>query len=230
MLFIRKGFILNSTEYEINDVLSSLAVALNCDNREDIARLLKDLDRIGLPQSYASIAMTYEFGSPHVTQRDDLAFEWYVKSATEQNECQSYLSISRFYFHGKYVERDFQQFMKYCEMSYERGCHAAGINLAAHYLNGDDVPIDLGRAERYLQPALADGYIAAFALLGKIEFERKNYFASAKLYLRSIVNTIRLGLRDPQDQRFYSLKNEQSQKNDLALAYEESARRAKIQE
>lgn len=209
---------------ERNEALSALADALNDDNKIEVARQLEILDSLGMHQTYASIAAAYEFGNAHVKPRDDLAFEWYVKSAFEQDDCDSYLSIARFYFHGKHVDQSFQQFMKYCELAYENGCHVAGINLAAHYVNGDGVSVDLERAERYLKPALAEGYVAASALLSKIEFLRKHYFRGLKLYLHCVVETIRLGLRDPQDRKFYALKNEQSLKNDIVLAQKESER------
>lgn len=215
---------MNSSSVEINEALSALACALNDDNKIEVACQLEILNHLGMPQTYASVAATYEFGSAHVSPRDDLAFEWYVKSAFEQDDAESYLSIARFYFHGKHVDQSFEQFMEYCELAYEKGCHVAGINLAAYYINGDGVSIDLERAERYLKPAVAEGYVAAFALLSKIEFKRKHYFTGAKLYFHCVVETIRLGLRDPQDQKFYALKNEQSLKKDVVLAHKESER------
>lgn len=215
---------MNSSAVEINESLSALSCALNDDNKIEVAHQLEILDRLGMPQTYASVAATYEFGSAHVRPRDDLAFEWYLKSAFEQDDCESYLSIARFYFHGKHVDQSFEQFMEYCELAYEKGCHVAGISLAAHYVNGDGVSIDLERAERYLKPALAAGHIAASALLSRIEILRKHYFRGWKLYLQCVVKTIRLGLHDPQDRRFYALKNEQSLKNDVILAHKESER------
>jgi TPR repeat protein len=213
---------MNSSSVEINEALGSLVSALNENNKFEATRQLAILDSLGMSQTYASIAATYEFGSVHVSPRDDLAFEWYLKSASEQDDPESYLSIARFYFHGKHVDRNFEKFMKYCELAYEKGCHVAGINLATYYVSGDGVAIDLDRAERYLKPAAAEGYVAAFALLAKIEFKRKHYYMGAKLYVHCVVETIRLGLRDPQDQKFYALKNEKSQKRDLVLAHKMS--------
>ena len=114
--------------------------------------------------------------------------------------------------------------MEYCELAYQKGCHVAGINLATYYMNGEMLSIDLERAERYLKPALIEGYIAAFALLSKIEFKRRHYLIGAKWYVNCVFKAIRLGLRDLQDQKFYGLKNEQSLKRDVIIAHKESER------
>jgi TPR repeat protein len=215
---------MSTSAIEIDDALVELTNALNNDDKEEVAKQLKVLQGLGKPQTYASIAATYEFGSETVQQRDDLAFEWYVKSAFEEGSGESYLSIARFYYYGKHVEKDLHQYLKYCELAFEHGCHAAGINLAGHYIFGDGVAVDLDRAESYLRPALADGYIAAQSMIAKIEFLRGHYFKGAKTWLNCAISAIRLGFRDPQDQKFYSLKNEQALRVDVSNAKMESER------
>lgn len=213
---------MESSETEIHTALAILANAMEADDKVEILNQLEILANLGLPQAYASIASTYEFGTINVTPRDDLAFEWYVKSAVEQHDCESYFSIGRFYFHGKYVEQNLQKSTYYSEIAHNKGSCVAGIMLALRYIKGLGVQVDLDRAERYLTPALSKGYVAAKVLLYKIKFIRKQYLAGTGLWIRCVTDVIRLVFHDPHSPKLYALKDEQMITADISAARRQS--------
>jgi TPR repeat protein len=217
-----KEKLMESFALEIQTALANLAIAMEADNKTEILHQLEVLASLGRPQKYSSIAAAYEFGNINVTVRDDLAFDWYVKSAVDEDDCESYFSIGRFYFHGKHVEQSLEKSTQYYEIAHSKGSCVAGIMLAYRYLYGIGVPVDLDQAERYLGPALSNGYVGALALLFKIKFIRKQYFAGIKLWIRCVVDVIRLVFRDPHSPKLYALKSEQMVNEDIAAAQRHS--------
>ena len=208
---------MSALELKIHEALSALADAMNVDDKVEVVHQLEILNSLGRPQSYSSVASSYDIGSATVEKRDDLAFYWYVKSAIEQDDCDSYFSIAYFYRNGIHVNQSHEQCMKYCEIAYEKGCIEAGIWLAICYIKGYSVSVDLERAEKYLKPALAAGYVASYALLGKIKFLRNHYFTGLKLYLHCYAQAIRLVWTDPQSRKLYALKSDEMLKKEVII-------------
>lgn len=213
---------MESSELEIHTALAILARAMEADDKAEILHQLEILARLGQPQPYSRIASTYEFGNINIRPRDDLAFEWYFKSAAEQNDCESYSAIGRFYFHGKYVAKSLKKSMQYYEIAHNKGSYIAGINLALRYIKGLGTPVDLDRAERLLAPARSNGYVAASVLLFKIKFIRKQYFAGICLWIRSVADIVRLVFHDPHSPKLYGLKTEEMIAADITAAQRES--------
>lgn len=213
---------METTNLNIHAALRMLATAMEENDQSEIIRQLEALAVLGRPQTYESIAATYEFGGISVTPRDDLAYEWHMRSALEQDNCESYFSIGRYYFHGKGVKKDLTQSTHYYEIAHHKGSHIAGIMLAARYISGDGVPIDLERAEQCLAPARAEGYVAAAVLQSKIEFRRKHLVKGVLLWIQGIWGIVRFGFSDPQSRFLYGLKTEQMINDDIAIAKKQS--------
>lgn len=213
---------METTDLDVNAALKSLSSAMEEDDKSKILKQLSVLDSLGRPQTYDSIASTYEFGGIDVAPRYDLAYEWYMKSALEQNNCESFFSIGRFYFHGHAVQKDLAQSNHYYQVAHSKGSYVAGIMLADRYMSGEGVPVDLEQAEMYLEHAQAEGYLAALLLRSKIEFRRKRFISAACLWVQCVWNIVRLVFNDPHSPKLYALKTGEMVNDDIAAARKSS--------
>jgi TPR repeat protein len=210
------------SEESIQSSLGLLAQAMERDDKNGIAAQLDILSSLERPQTYASIAASYEFGNFNISPRDDLAFEWYLKSALEEDNCESFFDVGRYYFHGKHVERSLEKSSNYYEIAHRKGSYVAGIMLAYRSIHGIGVPVDLDKSEQYLASALAEGYVAARVLLYKIYFMRRKYFLGLRVWVRCVLDVIQLVFNDQHSPKLYALKTEAMRWEDIAMAKKES--------
>ena len=176
----------------------------------DTQRILGELDRLralGAKQTFASVAAVYEKGLEGIERRLDLAFDWYTKSAKEENDCLGYFGLARFHFDGRHVQRNYARAVQLFEIAHQLGCDEAGVMLGYCYLRGFGVYRDISAAEKYLSRPVQLGFILAQYMLSRIEFERMHYRKAAILWCRAVFGGQSLRSRDPGSVKLYGLND-----------------------
>jgi TPR repeat protein len=196
---------LDSKLANINASMVALEDALACDDKPAILTQLRNLAELGQPQSFATIADLYEFGTERVAPRLDLAFEWFRRSAYEEIDYEGYFGLARFYRDGKHVERDLIRSDELFLDAFNMGSSEAAIVLGLNHLNGFGVDKNLDGAEKYLSTAAKSGYVAAYYFLAKVELARRHYFRALKLWWTCIYQTRKLMLQDPKSAKLFYL-------------------------
>jgi TPR repeat protein len=197
---------LDAEQSKIDSSRDALINALAADDKPAILLQLGILAELGQPKSFSMVGHLYEFGANQIEPKLDLAFEWYLRSAYEENDYQGYFGLARFYRDGKYVERDLTRSAELLREAFHRGSMEAAIVLGHSHINGCGVGIDLDDAERYLSAAVNSGYVAAYFFLAKIELTRRRYFRALKLWWTCIYKTRKLTLQNPQSDRLFYLR------------------------
>jgi len=178
---------------------------LAADDKSAIAGQLRLLALNGHEFHYSEIAELYESGNERITPRLDLAFEWYRKSAYEENEGTGFFGLARFYFNGLHVEKDRTQSLELFHRAYELGSTEAGVVLGYCYLIGAGASKNLERAEEFSLAAVRDGYPVASYFLAKVQYARRHYFKALKSWWKCISGTRRLTIQSPSHRNLYFL-------------------------
>jgi TPR repeat protein len=176
--------------------------------RRDIGSILDSMKALadrGHSFTSADVAQLYEVGQNPVEQSLDLAFNWYERSAYEEGDKVGYFGLGRFYFDGRYVEKDTNKSTQLFTQAAALGLIEANILAGFSYLGSRGAKRDLQKAEEFLVPAAEMGYIAAFFLLARVAKARHKYLTAASFWLKSIYRAYSLSRRDKLDPRLYSL-------------------------
>lgn len=170
-----------------------------------ILRLMRLLAEHGHPFSCADVAQLYELGQEPVGLSLESAYNWYMRSAHEEGDKVGYFGLGRFYFDGRYVEKDTSKATQFFKHAAALGSVEAHILAGFSYLGGRGALRDLDQAERYLLPAAAQGYIAAYFLLARVARARHKYWSATKFWFTSIFRAYNLSRENKLDPRLYSL-------------------------
>ena len=178
---------------------------LVADDKPSIANQLRLLALSGSKFHYSEIAELYESGNEGIKPRIDLAFEWYSKSAYEENDATGFFGIARFYFSGLHVEKNKTRAVEMFHKAYDLGSVEAAVMLAYCYLNGLGASKDLERAEEFSLAAAHAGYPVASYFLAKVEYAKRRYFRALKAWWKCISETRRLTTQSPSHKCLYLL-------------------------
>lgn len=176
--------------------------------RHDTAGILssmKVLAERGHHFSSADVAQLYELGGKPVELSLESAFNWYERSAYGEGDSVGYFGLGRFYFDGRYVERDTNKSTQFFMQAAAMGSIEAHVLAGYSYLGAHAAARDLEQAERYLLPAAGRGYIVAFFLLARVAFARHKYLSATRFCLKSIYQGYSLSRENKLDPRLYLL-------------------------
>jgi TPR repeat protein len=176
--------------------------------RRDVGNILncmRSLADRGHIFSSPDVAQLYEAGQSPVEQSLELAFNWYERSAYEEGDKVGFFGLGRFYFDGRYVEKDTNKSTQLFTQAAALGQIEASILAGFSYLGSRGAKRDLQKAEDVLAPAAEKGYIAAFFLLARVAKARHKYLTAAIFWFNSIYRAYLLSRIDKSDPRLYSL-------------------------
>jgi hypothetical protein len=190
---------------KVSDSISALQKAIEINDVPAVSNLLQVMKTSGVSHSYSDIAVIYELGSDCVKQRDDWAYDWYVKSAFEEDDKNGFFSVGRFHFNGRHVKRDYAESMKFFSIAHQMGSIEATVMLGYSYMKGLGAPVDLLHAKALLEVAAAAGYVVALGLLSRIEVLLHHRLRGLALRLRCIFSAYKISRHDPRDPRLFFL-------------------------
>jgi len=190
---------------DVQNAVLKLTEFLVADDKLAIGGQLRELAKLGRKFSYADVAQFYEEGHEDMRSRLDLAFEWYEKSAYEQNDGTGFFGLGRFHFDGRHVEKDHPKALEFFHRAHMLGLPEAGVMLAVCYLKGLGTAKDFGRAEEFSLAAANLGYSIAIGILAKVQWSRRHYFKSVKLWWRCVFETRRLRIESHSHTNLYLL-------------------------
>jgi TPR repeat protein len=196
---------LNENLPEFHDAILRLEDFLAADDKSAIDCQLRALAMRGKKFPYSEVAELYESGNERISPRLDLAFEWYWKSAYEENDGTGFFGIARFYFDGRHVDKDRTRSLELFHRAHMLGSAEAGVMLAYCYLKGFGAAKDLVRAEEFSLVAANAGYPVASYFLAMVECARRHYFRALKFWWKCISQTRRLTIQSPSHRNLYLL-------------------------
>jgi TPR repeat protein len=190
---------------DVPEAILNLEAALARGDKDGALNQMGVLARLGHAVSSSSVAQLYELGNEVIKSSAELAFDWYKRSAFEEIDSEGYFGLGRFYFDGRFVERDPIRALELFQQAASLGSTEAHVMIGFSYLGANGAPRDLAQAESNLLIAAEAGYVAAFYLLARTAFAQRRYIAAARYWWKTIAEARRLTVKDPSDARLYLL-------------------------
>ena len=190
---------------ELGQLLTEFQETIARRDVKDILNSMKALAERGHHFTSADVAQLYELGQFPVELSLELAFNWYERSAYEEGDKVGYFGLGRFYFDGRYVEKDTIKSTQLFTQAAALGLIEANIFAGCSYLGSRGAKRDLQKAENILLPAAEKGYVAAFFLLARVARARHKYLTAARFWFKSIYRAYSLSRVNKLDPRLYSL-------------------------
>jgi TPR repeat protein len=129
----------------------ALVAALTTGGRAEVDKVLADLRASGcsLP-SFVFLGVICELGLFGVPVNPGFAFDWYTRSANEENDSEGFFGIARLHLSGAAAVKNVPLAVEFFKGAAERGSIEAATILGFLFYKGFWVIKDLQSAEHYL--------------------------------------------------------------------------------
>lgn len=182
--------------------------ATKCVERGDLASALSlfiGLDADGEHYAATEIGNLYEFGGRGVARDFEEAAKWYRKAIFHLDDRDAHFALARLHLSKQIASSSQEAFQRHALAAAHKGQPIAFLMLGTAYENGAFGPADVEQARNYYELAVQSGLVLARRRLASIALKSGRPLQALALFLRSIVSTLSISLRNPTDPRLTGL-------------------------